>query len=110
MGVFLKSIATCASAKSDFIDVSLVDWKAFAHLQTEFIVNAAKPFFRQHGAHKNERTTSSALMAFPFSECQLPLYIALSEVNKIKSSELAHQMNHETSLLNRLSWSVLDLF
>jgi hypothetical protein len=66
-GVFLETIATCASAKSHFIDVSLVYWKTFAHLQAEFIINTAKSLLRQHGANKNERATSSALMAFPFS-------------------------------------------
>ena len=109
-GVFLETITTCASAKSHFIDVSLVYWKTFAYLQAEFIINTAKSLSRQHGANKNERATSSALMAFPFSQCQLSLYIPLSEVNKIKSSELAHQMDHGTSFLNNLNWSMLDLF
>jgi len=66
-GVFLEPITTCASAKSHFIDVSLVYWKTFAHLQAAFIINAAKSLSRQHGANKNERTTSSALMAISFS-------------------------------------------
>ena len=66
-GMFLETITTCASAKSHFINVSLVDWKTFAHLQAAFIVNATKSLSRQHGANKNEGTTSSALMAFSFS-------------------------------------------
>jgi hypothetical protein len=66
-GVFLESITTVASAKSHFIDVSLVYWKSFAHLQAEFIVGTAKSSLRQHGANKNERATMGALMAFPFS-------------------------------------------
>ena len=41
-------------------------------------------------------------MAFPFSQRQLLLYVPLSEVNKIKSSELTHQMDHEASFLNDL--------
>jgi len=49
-------------------------------------------------------------MAFPFSQRQLSLYVSLSEVNKIKSSGLAHQMDHETSFLNDLDWSMSDLF
>jgi hypothetical protein len=65
--VFIKAITTCPSAKSHFIDVSLVYWKTFAHLQTACIINSAKLLSRQHGANKNERATSSALMAFPFS-------------------------------------------
>jgi len=66
-GVFLETITTCASAKSDFIDISLVYWKTLAHLQAEFVINTAKSLSRQQGATKNERATSSALMAFPFS-------------------------------------------
>jgi len=65
--VFLEMIAACASGKSHFIDVSLVYWKAFAHLQAEFTIGAAKSPSRQHGANKNERATSGALMAFSFS-------------------------------------------
>ncbi len=60
-------IPTCASAKSHLIDVSLVDRKAFTHRQAEFIVNTAKSSLVQQGAGKDERATSSALMAFPFS-------------------------------------------
>jgi hypothetical protein len=66
-GVFLETITTCASAKSYFIDISLVYWKTLAHLQAEFIISTAKPLSRQHGANKNKRATSGALMAFPFS-------------------------------------------
>ena len=66
-GVFLKTITTCASGKGHFIDVSLVYWKTFAHPQAAFIINSAKLLLRQHGANKNKRATSSALMAFPFS-------------------------------------------
>jgi hypothetical protein len=65
--MFLETIATGASAKSHFLDVFLVYWEAFTHLQAEFIINTAKSLLRQHGASKNERATSSALMAFPFS-------------------------------------------
>jgi hypothetical protein len=65
--VFLETITTCTSAKSHFIDVSLVYWKTFAHLQSEFFINTAKSLSRQHGANKNEGATSSALMAFPSS-------------------------------------------
>jgi len=65
--VFLKAITTCASAKGHFIDVSLVYWKIFAHPQAASIINSAKLLSRQHGANKNKRATSSALMAFPFS-------------------------------------------
>jgi len=108
--VFLETITTYASAKSHFIDVSLVYWKTFAHLQAAFIINAAKSLSRQHGANKNERATSSALMAFPFSQCQLSLDVGLSEVNEINSSELAHQIDHGTSFLNDLNCSMSDLF
>jgi len=101
-GELLKTIAACASAKSHFIDIPLVYWETFAHRQAEFTINTAKAPPRQHRANKNERTTSSALMAFPFSQRQLFLYVPLSEVNKIKSSELAHQMDHEASFLNDL--------
>jgi len=66
-GVFLESITTVASAKSHFIDVSLVYWKTFAHLQAEFIIGAAESLPCQHGANKNESTTLGALMTFPFS-------------------------------------------
>jgi len=66
-GMLLETITTGASAKSHFIDVSLVYWKIFAHLQAEIIIGAAKSSSRQHGANKNERATSGALMAFPFS-------------------------------------------
>jgi hypothetical protein len=41
-------------------------------------------------------------MAFPFSQRQLLLYVLLSEVNKIKPFELAHQMDHGASFLNDL--------
>ena len=101
-GVLLKTIAACASAKSHFIDIHLVYWETFAHRQAEFTINTAEAPPRQHRASKNERATSSALMAFPFSQRQLFLYVPLSEVNKIKSSELAHQMDHEASFLNDL--------
>ena len=66
-GVFLETITTCASEKSYFINISVVYWKTFADLQAEFSINTAKSLLRQHGANKNERATSSALMAFPFS-------------------------------------------
>jgi len=66
-GVFLETITTGASGKSHFIDVPLVYWKTSAHLQAEFIIDTAKSLSRQHGANKNERATSGALMAFPFS-------------------------------------------
>ncbi len=66
-GVFLETITTCASAKSHFVDVSLVYWKTFTRLQAEFVINTAESLSRQHGANKNKRATSSTLMAFPFS-------------------------------------------
>jgi predicted lipoprotein with Yx(FWY)xxD motif len=66
-GMLLETITTGASAKSHFIDVSLVYWKTFAHLQAESIIGAAKLLSRQHGTNKNERATSGALMAVPFS-------------------------------------------
>jgi hypothetical protein len=94
-GVFLETVTTGASVKSYFIDVSLVYWKTLTHPQTEFIIGTTKSFLRQHGAGKNERATSGTLMAFPFSKCKLSLYIPLSEINKIDSPKLAHQMNHE---------------
>jgi hypothetical protein len=109
-GVFLKTITACASAKSHFIDIPLVYWETLAHRQAESTINTAKSPSRQHRASKNERATSSALMAFPFSQCQLSLYVPLSEVNKIKSSELAHQMDHEPSFLKDLNWSMSVLF
>jgi hypothetical protein len=108
--VFLESITAGASAKGHLIDVSLVYRKTYAHLQAEFIIGTAKSSSRQHGASKNERATLGALMAFPFSQRQLSLYIPLSEVNKIKSPELAHQMDHETSFLYDFDWSTSDLF
>jgi hypothetical protein len=40
--LFLETVTTCASAKSHFIDVSLVYWKTLAHLQPEFAINTAK--------------------------------------------------------------------
>jgi hypothetical protein len=108
-GVFLETITTCASVKSHFIDVFLVYWKTFAHLEAEFIINSAKLLLRQHGANKNEGTTSSTLTAFPFPQCQLSLYIRLSKINKINSSQLPHQMDHGTSFLHGLNWSMSDL-
>jgi hypothetical protein len=65
--VFLETITAGTSEKSHFIDVSLVYRKVLAHLQAEFTIGAAKSSSRQHGAMKNERATSGALMAFPFS-------------------------------------------
>jgi len=38
-------------------------------------------------------------MAFPFTKCQLPLDISLSEGNQIKSPELANPVDHGTSFL-----------
>ena len=107
---FLEIIATCASGKSHFIDVSLVYWKAFTRHRAEFLINTASSLLRQHGANKNERATSSALMAFPFSRCELSLNILFSEINKIKSSELTHPMDHEMEFLSYLDWSMLGLF
>jgi hypothetical protein len=95
--MFLETITASTSAKSHFINISLVYWEAFTHRQAKFIINTAKTFSVQHGTNKNERAASSALMALPFSQCQLPLDIPFSEVNKIKSSELTRQMDHETS-------------
>jgi len=66
-GMFLETITTCVSAKNHFIDISLVYWEPFAHPQAEFIINPAKSLSRQHGTSKNERATSGALKAFPFS-------------------------------------------
>jgi hypothetical protein len=65
--IFLETIATGASAMGHFIDVSLVYRKTFAHFQAEFIIGTAKSLLRQHGAEKNERATSGALMAFSLS-------------------------------------------
>jgi hypothetical protein len=50
----LEAITTGASATSHFINVSLVYWKAFAHLQSEFIIGTAESSLRQHRAMKNE--------------------------------------------------------
>jgi hypothetical protein len=105
---FLETITTRASGKGHFIKVSLVYRKAFAHLQAELIINTAHSLSLQHGASKNERAASSALIAFPFSQCQLSLYIPFSEVNKIEPSELARQMDHGASSLNDSSCPVLD--
>ncbi len=91
----LEAIAACASAESYFIDISLVDRKASAHGQPEFVVDTAEPFLVQHRAAENEGATSGALMAFAFSQCQLPLDVAFSEVDQINSSEFAYQMDHE---------------
>jgi hypothetical protein len=51
---FLEAITTGASGASHFINVSLVDWKTFAHLQPELIIGAAESSLCQHGAMKNE--------------------------------------------------------
>ena len=40
----VEKITASASAESHFIDISLVYRKAFAHLQTEFAIDAAKSF------------------------------------------------------------------
>lgn len=86
----LETITARASAESHLLDVSLVYRETSAHLQPEFVIDAAKSFLIQHGTAKNESATSSALKAFPFSECQLSLDVGLSEVNEINPSELAH--------------------
>jgi len=105
----IETITARASVESHFIDISLVNRKTLAHLQPEFVIDTAEPFLLQHRAGKNERATSSTLMAFPFSQCQLSLYVGLSEVNEINSSELAHQMDHEMRSLHDLSRSMLNL-
>jgi hypothetical protein len=51
---FLEMIPASASAKNHLIDISLVYWKTFTHLQPEFIVRAAESSLCQHGAMKNE--------------------------------------------------------
>ena len=99
----LETITARPSVESHLIDVSLVYRKTPAHRQPEFVIDAAKASLAQHGAGKNERTTASALMAFPFSQCQLSLDVGPPEVNKIDSSELAHQMDHEMRSLHDLS-------
>jgi hypothetical protein len=91
----IETITACASAESHLIDISLVYRKTSAHLQPESIIDTAKSALIQHRAAKNERATSSTLMAFPFSQCQLSLYVGLSEIDEINSSELAHQMDQE---------------
>ena len=63
----LETITAGPSAKSHFINVSFVYWEAFTHRQAKFIVNTTKTVSLQHGTNKNERATSSTLMAFPFS-------------------------------------------
>ena len=44
--VLLETITAGASATSHFINVSLVYWKAFTHLQPEFIIGAAESSLR----------------------------------------------------------------
>jgi len=46
-------------------------------------------------------------MAFPFSKCQLSLYVLLPEINKVESPELASKMYHETNFLYDLDGSML---
>ena len=51
---FLETVTTGASATSHLINVSLVYWKASAHLEPKFIIGTAESSLRQHGAMKNE--------------------------------------------------------
>ena len=51
---FLETVTTGASATSHLMNVSLVYWKASAHLQSEFIIGTAELSLRQHRAMKNE--------------------------------------------------------
>jgi hypothetical protein len=104
----LETITARASAESHFIDISLVYRKTSAHLQPEFVIDTAKSSLIQHRAGKNERATSSTLIAFPFSQCQLSLDVGLSEVNEINSSELAHQMDHEMRSLHDFNRPMLN--
>ena len=104
----LKTITARASVEGHLMDISLVYRKTLAHLQPEFVINAAKSSLAQHGAGKNERATASTLMAFPFSQCQLSLDVGLSEVNEINSSELAHQMDHEMRSLHDFNRPMLN--
>jgi len=53
-GLFLETVAACGSAKSHFIDVSLVYRKALTHFQAELVVGTTESFMRQHRANKNE--------------------------------------------------------
>ncbi len=86
--------------EGDLIDISLIDRETSAHLQAEFVIDTAKPFWVQHRAGKNERATSSALMTFPLSGSQLPFDIAFPEIDEIHSSEFAHQMNDKMKSLH----------
>jgi hypothetical protein len=104
-----ETITARASAESHLIDISLVYRKALAHLKAEFVIDAAKSSLAQHRTGKNERTTTSTLMAFPLSQCQLPFYVGLSEVHEINSSELPYQMDHEMSSLHSLNLPMLNL-
>jgi len=52
--LFLEAVPAGGSATSHFIDVSLVYWKALAHLEAEFIIGTTGPLSRQQGASKNE--------------------------------------------------------
>jgi hypothetical protein len=64
-----ETITARAPAESHLLDVSLVYRETSAHLQPEFVIDAAESFLIQHGTAKNESAASSALKAFPFSEC-----------------------------------------
>ncbi len=86
--------------QSDLIDISLIDRKTSAHREAELIINSAEPFLIQHRAAKNERATSSALVALPLSQFQLFPDVALSEGNEIDAPEFAHQMNDRMKSLH----------
>ena len=96
----IETVTARSTVESDLINISLIDRKTSAHLQAKFVVDTAKSFLVQHRAAKNERATSSALVALPFSQFQLFPDVGLSEGNEIHSPEFAHQMNDKMKSLH----------
>jgi len=82
------------------INVPSIDWEHSTDLQAVFLINTAKSLPCQHRANKEEGATSAALMPFAFSHLELPLNIALFEINKIEPPEFSHEMNDKTRFLH----------
>jgi len=53
-GLFFEIITACPAGENHLVNISLVYGESFAHLQTKFVVNAAKTVSLQHGASKNK--------------------------------------------------------
>lgn len=87
----VEAVAAHPAAPGHVIDILVVEGKQPAGLGPAFAVHAAQMVPGQHRASDAEVAACPALVAFPLAVAQLPGHIALAEMDREKSPDLAHE-------------------